>query len=72
MIARSFQVTLKKRDGAGFPSIVAVEGSDDTRLDDIFGDIVKTACRAGDSSNNNRCSSVKFEADGYTVVIEIL
>ena len=56
MVKRLFvfsQVNLKQRDGSGFPTMVAADGSPDTPIDVVFGDIVKMACDNGARQHNN-------------------
>jgi hypothetical protein len=68
---------LKGRDNSGFPSVVASAGNADLPLDDVFGDIVREACRQGrrDNNDNNssnnleaKCQKLRFEKDGYAFV----
>ena len=67
------KVTLKGRDASGFPTVVGVAGSPDTGLDDVFGDVVKTACRRRTSSSTTTpappCQQVRIETAGGDVIV---
>ena len=58
----SLQVNLKQRDGSGFPTIVAADGSPDIGIDAVFADVVKAACDDGSRRNSNNNNNNNIEA----------